>query len=398
MRVITPHDLQPLAGESLHSSGGEHEGARHLAPDQEAEPVAPVQEAWVLDLLVDAHAVEAERLDQLHLAAKRVVGGRGQMRLRVVALLQHEAQVVWPAVEEETAVGESRTAEPRVAQEVVRRGVLLTFQCELRIYEVWSAGRPKNLIAVHRERPWLERDVAAKLCALQTVRVVAKNDVIQQEADAELARTLGVAVEGDLQAEHTSIQVGGPPDACDIRLGHGFEPDGLPDAGGAVVPDAPGTGLPKLLAARLCEVGRLVLRADDQHLLFLTGSEGRRDVSGEWRVPALVPGDELPVEPDVCRVVYRAEVQQQPPGAVFGLEGECSAIPDNRVELGISDSACLRLRREGDEYGAVVDLGVVDPVLVEPDVRVVVRELPRAAQIYPSLASELWPGVIIIAG
>ena len=45
--------------------------------------------------------VEAERLHQLDLGAQRVVVGRGQVRLRPVALLEHEPQVVGPAVEQE---------------------------------------------------------------------------------------------------------------------------------------------------------------------------------------------------------------------------------------------------------------------------------------------------------
>ena len=41
-----------------------------LAPHQEAEPVGPVQEARVLDLLVQARGVEAELLDELDLGAQ----------------------------------------------------------------------------------------------------------------------------------------------------------------------------------------------------------------------------------------------------------------------------------------------------------------------------------------
>ena len=80
---------------------GELEGARHLAPDQEAEAVGPEQEARVLDLLVQARGGEAELLDQLDLGAERRGAGGGEVRLRPVALREHGADRVRPVVEEE---------------------------------------------------------------------------------------------------------------------------------------------------------------------------------------------------------------------------------------------------------------------------------------------------------
>ena len=113
MAVVALDHLQPLAGEPLDARGREDEGVGHLAPDQQPEPVAPIEEARVLDLLVDADAVEAERLDELDLAPERVGVGRGQVRLRPVALLQHQPQVVGAAVEQEAAVRDAGAAQAR---------------------------------------------------------------------------------------------------------------------------------------------------------------------------------------------------------------------------------------------------------------------------------------------
>ena len=96
-----------------HGGGTERIRAGHLLPDQQAEPVAPAQEARVLDLLVDADPVESQRLHRFDLCAERVVVGSGEVRLRPVALLEDEPQVVGPSVQEEPAVADAHAAVAR---------------------------------------------------------------------------------------------------------------------------------------------------------------------------------------------------------------------------------------------------------------------------------------------
>ena len=48
--------------------------------------------------------------------------------------------------------------------------------------------------------------------------------------------------------------------------------------------------LPVLLAARLRQIERLILGADDDHLLVVAGRQHRGDVGRERGVPALVLG------------------------------------------------------------------------------------------------------------
>jgi hypothetical protein len=67
--VVTAEDLQPLAGELLDGGWRKDVGVGHLAPDEEPQAIAPVEEAWILDLLMNAHPVEPVGLDQLDLAA-----------------------------------------------------------------------------------------------------------------------------------------------------------------------------------------------------------------------------------------------------------------------------------------------------------------------------------------
>lgn len=113
--AVAPQHLEPLAGEAPDRGRGECVDAGHLAPDQQPQPVAPVQEAGVLDLLVDADAVEPEPLGELYLAAQRARVGGGEVRLRPVALLERQPQEVRPAVQQERAIGRADGAVPDVA-------------------------------------------------------------------------------------------------------------------------------------------------------------------------------------------------------------------------------------------------------------------------------------------
>jgi hypothetical protein len=79
MAAVAAYDVEPLAGQPFDGDRAELVGVGHLAPHEQAEPVAPVQEPRVLDLLVDAYGVEPELLDQLHLTAQCVRAGSGQV-------------------------------------------------------------------------------------------------------------------------------------------------------------------------------------------------------------------------------------------------------------------------------------------------------------------------------
>ena len=67
MAAVALDRAQPLARQPVDRLRVEFVGVGDLAPDHQAEFVGPVQEARILDLLVDAHGVEAESLDQLDL-------------------------------------------------------------------------------------------------------------------------------------------------------------------------------------------------------------------------------------------------------------------------------------------------------------------------------------------
>lgn len=103
---------------------------------------------------------------------------------------------------------------------------------------------------------------------------------------------------------------------------------------------------------------------------------------------ALVLDDEPAVDPHRCPVVNGAEVQQQ---ALTGLlrRFERPAVPHHRVTAGVVDAAGRCFRWERDQDLAPVDVQPSVPAFVPPDVVVVVRERPGAAQVDPPAAGEL---------
>src|SRR5579862_1925343 len=113
----------------------------------------------------------------------------------------------------------------------------------------------------------------------------------------------------------------------DVIGGDDFEPDGLPDAGGAEIPDAVGIEMPILFAAGLGEIVGIVVGADDDGLGF-AGDQCVGDVGVEGGVAALVGGYELVVDVDGCIGVDSAKVEEQ---ALIFFEGgglDFAAVPD----------------------------------------------------------------------
>ena len=170
-----------------------------------------------------------------------------------------------------------------------------------------------------------------------------------------------------------------------------LQPDRLPDAGRAVVPDNVRVGHPVLLAARLAHVERLVLGAHDQDLFFaiiqLAG-----DVGGKGRVAALMARHQAAVDPDGGHVIDGAKVEHNPLG-LLALHRKCAPVPDDGMAAGVVDTAGSGLRRERHLNLAAEDVvAAAGPAVVDPAVFVVVGKPPLTAQVDPIVAEELWIG------
>ena len=147
MAVVALDRLAPLADHPLDRGAGEAVGRRHLFPDQQAEAVGPVQVARVLDLLVLAHAVEAHRLGQLDVAAQRVVVRRRQQRVGPVALVEHHAQQVRPAVEHEAIAQDRRPSAARCTSANSSITSSPREQLHGRVEQGRPLGAPQQLVA-----------------------------------------------------------------------------------------------------------------------------------------------------------------------------------------------------------------------------------------------------------
>ena len=396
MVVVAAHRFQPLAPQPLGRLVVVDVGVGRLAPHHHAQPVAPVEEAGILDLLVDAHAVEAHRLGHLHLAPERVGGRGGEVGLGPVILRQDEAHEDRHVVEVDPPVAHLHRAHPVIAFDAVDDPAVSVRQDDLGLDEVGRVRRPVDEAARAHRAVEVEQDEAAQLPPGHLVIVVGQQLVVRpDQADVE-PRALGHrAVQAHDHLHPELIEIGRPADLGDRRFRHRLQPHGLPDAGRPVVPDRLQLLAPILLAARLPEVDRIVLRAHDHDLLGPVVEHGG-DVGGKGRVPALVAGHEPPVDPDLSAIIDRAEVEEEATAPVLGSDFEGPAVPDHRVEARVADAARLRFGRERDDdlpvEHALGWLGV-EPALQNAAILVVVSERPGARQVRPARAAKRRPGV-----
>ena len=220
------------------------------------------------------------------------------------------------------------------------------------------------------------------------VDVVHEGLLTGTHTDAEAERVVGGPFDVDFEADLPTLETGGPADSADVGGGDGFEPDGLPDAGGAGIPDGVRFELPVLLAAGLFEIGGVVVGADDELLWAFTG-EGVGDLDGEGSVAAFVPGDFYAIDPHIGGGVDCTEVQDD---ALSGFElgpVKLTAVPYGAEEAGVSDAAGGSFRGEGHlDAGVPRDLGEGVPLSVGIDSKV-----PFTVERGPLLALQLRSGI-----
>src|SRR4051794_10606237 len=90
------------------------------------------------------------------------------------------------------------------------------------------------------------------------VDIIGEHGVAGEEADGESHAVTLQAVEADIEADLPPLHGGRPAQVADGTARDLLEPNGLPDAGGACVPDGVRLELPVLFATRLGEIVRVV--------------------------------------------------------------------------------------------------------------------------------------------
>src|ERR1700722_1682064 len=120
----------------------------------------------------------------------------------------------------------------------------------------------------------------------------------------------GVRAVGFDEGADSLVGVGLPPKLRDMDLGDYLDPDGLPDSRGPLVPHLVRVRLPRLLAARLAFVTRVILGPHNDGVRCRLPVECVSDVQREGGLAPVVVSDVVAVDPDVCAVVDCAEVQK----------------------------------------------------------------------------------------
>ena len=178
-----------------------------------------------------------------------------------------------------------------------------------------------------------------------------------------------------------------------VRGRHVLQPDGLPDAGGAWIPDGVGLELPVLLAAWLGQIcGSSSTRTTTSHDASAPTSSVMS--SGKRGVPALVLAAVMRVDPDGRPVVDGAEVQEQAARRARPGHVERAPVPAAAKQAGVVDAAGGRLGRKRDHDGVGprdIRRRVTSPVGVD-------GKLPGAVQRDPPLPLKLWAGITMRAG
>ena len=116
-------------------------------------------------------------------------------------------------------------------------------------------------------------------------------------------------LDDDLTGDVPGRQTGYPPQRVDPGLRSSLQPDGLPDAGRSGIPDGMRFELPVLLAARLGQVMRVILGAENDFVLR-TRTQEIGDIDRKRRESAFVTARVRSVDPHPRGVIDRPEHEE----------------------------------------------------------------------------------------
>ena len=261
-------------------------------------------------------AVEAEQLGEQDVPPDGLVVRRGVNPVRIEALVQHKPLEHRRPVEEQTALAQLHTAQAEIALHAVENRPA-AFQRQLQIVQRGRLYAPQPH-GLHRQR-------AAHRRAAEPQQRLSGGLAAQRRPNAQRA-AVRVPVEEGGEIQLAIARVGRSLPVGETLLRHKFQPDGLPDAGGAGVVAALGRQRRRLLARRLEAAADVVPRIHDKDVL--PGAQQRRDVQCKRGVAAGMPAGERAVDEHLGFVVHRAEMQQDVARQPFGGDVEAAQQPD----------------------------------------------------------------------
>ena len=300
MIFVLSQDLQPLGGKFYGSPVRILERGGHFQPYVQPEYVAVIIKAFVLDLLMLADAVEAQRAHRLHVVYDLLFVGRVPA-VREIALIEHHFQIHGIVVDRHVVLFRFITDQSEIGCGAV--DLLPVFIQE--IFHVVQFGRVRKpemffeRICFRSQIESLgEMRAAHGAFVLRDGRSVKRNPRFQPEI---VPKTRDIVLESRGIVGNICRDLG----ALEITLPYVFQPYALPDARRFGVPATERPRLPLLLSARLRTRFRILAAHDD---LRIFSRQILRYVEGKARVRSLMAADKCAVYPDFGKIVRALEM------------------------------------------------------------------------------------------
>src|SRR5215204_4196314 len=99
MVVVAPHRILPLGGKPLFRSWRPLTRIGHLFPNQQAQTIAPVKPARILDLLVLPDSIETKHLDPADVRLQGFISWSSEVTVGPETLVQHHLHIGRLAIE-----------------------------------------------------------------------------------------------------------------------------------------------------------------------------------------------------------------------------------------------------------------------------------------------------------
>ena len=124
-------------------------------------------------------------------------------------------------------------------------------------------GTPQQVVAQIVNSRITERDAAHDFAASNTVTVIDQFGIFGKQSHAQRQTGSDWSKHSRLESNLPALEVRRPVQYLDSGFRHDLEPDGLPDARGARIPNTVRLERPVLFAARFCKVVRVVFGSHD---------------------------------------------------------------------------------------------------------------------------------------
>ena len=253
------------------------------------------------------------------MSRRALVAGRGHDAVGIVALVEHQPLEDRLAVDLDRLAVDGEAAQPGVAARAVDHVASGVEQVDVQVVQVRVFDRPQPaaLGGMGRSRRGTKSASAAHSAATtspaSSFRVARRRSPAACRVSGCSRRIMLLATSGVMRGRRRA-------------LGHGFQPDRLPDAGGADVDRASGAVFAGLLAARLRRAVIVARAHDDRDRLAGLGDTAQ--VAGEGRKAAAMAPDFHAVDPHGRIVIDRLEVQQHAPPGPVGRDRHLAPVPD----------------------------------------------------------------------